>query len=344
MLSGRVRRVVVAVGFLAALPFLVAAGGGNGGQSDEARAEHQRIVDFWTAERVAQAVPRDFYLNPSTGQFTPAKKPAPPTPGTGYVPGSSWTGGGDIVGASGKVLFEMGGSYWICSATAIDDPDGNDRSLIITAAHCVYDETAGGFAAMWMFIPAYDLAPEPLTVDGTFCEYTAYGCWTAAAMVVRQEYAEAGGFNDQAVVHDFAVVAVQGGGLDHSTLLEAVPDIHTLGFLFDPVPADGKAVHAFGYPAEKKWNGSDLIYCKEPLSTDPLTDTATYRLSGCLLNGGSSGGPWLFPFDAGTGTVVSVNSYGYPGVKAMYGPKLNAETQSVYEIALTTLLRENIDS
>ena len=337
MSSGRVRRVVIAVVFLAALPFLAAAGGGNGGQSDEARAEHQRIIDFWTAERVAQAVPRDFYLNPSTGRFAPARKPAPPGPGTGVVSGSSWNGGGAIDGASGKVLFEMGGSYWICSATVITD-SASDRSLILTAAHCVYDETESGmpegFATNWMFIPDYDAAPAPLTTSGSFCSSTLYGCWTAEAMVVGEGYAYAGGFNDTAVVHDFAVVAVGEGG-KNETLLEDVLGIDEQPLLFNSVAAN-RLVYAFGYPAEKKWLGSDLIYCRGPVGFDPLTDGATYRLSSCALNGGSSGGPWLVGFNegSGSGTVMSVNSYSYRGITAMHGPILNADTGSVYDTAL----------
>ena len=35
------------------------------------------------------------------------------------------------------------------------------------------------------------------------------------------------------------------------------------------------------------------------------------------------------------GTVNSVTSYGYSGVKAMFGPKFNANTQSTYNAALT---------
>ena len=36
----------------------------------------------------------------------------------------------------------------------------------------------------------------------------------------------------------------------------------------------------------------------------------------------------------GNGTVVSVNSYRYSGGSAIYGPKLNADTQAVYDAAL----------
>ena len=32
------------------------------GQGDAARAEHQRIVNYWTAERMASAKPRDLSL------------------------------------------------------------------------------------------------------------------------------------------------------------------------------------------------------------------------------------------------------------------------------------------
>jgi hypothetical protein len=51
------------------------------------------------------------------------------------------------------------------------------------------------------------------------------------------------------------------------------------------------------------------------------------------MTGGSSGGPWFAPFSAGSGTMVSVNSYGYSGVTAMQGPKLNAETQTMFNTA-----------
>jgi hypothetical protein len=49
------------------------------------------------------------------------------------------------------------------------------------------------------------------------------------------------------------------------------------------------------------------------------------------MTGGSSGGPWLRNASAGWGaTLVSDNSYGYSGVKNMYGPIFNAETAATY--------------
>jgi hypothetical protein len=54
------------------------------------------------------------------------------------------------------------------------------------------------------------------------------------------------------------------------------------------------------------------------------------------MTGGSSGGPWFSPFSSGSGTLMSVNSYGYSGITAMHGPKLNAETQSMFQTAAGT--------
>jgi hypothetical protein len=338
--SRRVRAAVVVGLVLASLPFLVAASDGNGGESAAAKAEHQRIIDFWTPARVAQAVPRDFYLDLSSGQYLPAKRPGGGGgggggggSGSGVVSGSSWTKGGAIATATGKVLFEMDGTYYVCSAVAIDDPASNNRSLVLTAAHCVYDETTGQFALNWVFIPDYDAAPAPLTTSGSFCSSTAYGCWTPLAMVVDSGFTSAGGFNDQAVLYDFAVVAVGQGGLDGNTLLEQAVATEQPSFSTD---ANGNpAGYAFGYPAEKKWHGNDLIYCKGPIDTDPNTANATYRLNQCDLNGGSSGGPWLVDFNesTGVGTVISLNSYGYRGTSAIFGPMLDADTQVVYSTA-----------
>jgi hypothetical protein len=56
----------------------------------------------------------------------------------------------------------------------------------------------------------------------------------------------------------------------------------------------------------------------------------------CDMTGGSSGGPWVSGSDPTkyTGTVLrSLNSYRYTGVKNMYGPKFNGDTQAVFTAA-----------
>ena len=44
----------------------------------------------------------------------------------------------------------------------------------------------------------------------------------------------------------------------------------------------------------------------------------------------------MFSFNtgSGTGTLFSVNSYGYSGVSAMHGPIFNTDTQDTYDAAV----------
>jgi hypothetical protein len=325
---------------IVALPVLT----GAGGQGDAARAEHQRIIDFWTPERVAQAVPRDFIFNVGTGRFEPAHHspghgggPGGGGPGggdTSVITGVSYTAGGAVTGTTGKVLFALGSSYYVCSASVIDDTAEN-RSIILTAGHCVYDNEPGGtFASNWMFIPDYDAAPAPLDIEGNFCAATEYGCWTATALTVHNGFAQAGGFNDQAVLYDWGFAVVGEGGHGGTTLVEEA--VGSQGYSFAPESIDATVTGwAFGYPAQKKFKGNDLIYCSNKIDGDPYNDELTYRMNKCQLNGGSSGGPWFKAFSGGTGVLISVNSYGYNGITAMHGPMFNGDTAATYDEALT---------
>lgn len=292
------------------------------------RAQHDRVVAHWTAERFAAAVPRDFVHAPGRG-LVPAGKPENPGKpggggggggGSGNVTGASWNGGGAVLQATGKVYFEMGSSAYVCSGAVVNDIRAG-YSLVLTAAHCAYDEVRRAFATNWLFIPNFDGSP-------TFtCAQTVYGCWTATALVVHNGYASAGGFNTQATLHDYAIAVVGPGGKSGSAQLD-----QTVGSF--PIAtssvADGTRAYAFGYPAAGKYKGRDLVYCAGPAFSDPYNDGLTYGLS-CDMTGGSSGGPWFSPFEEGpaTGTLRSVNSYGYSGVKAMHGPKFDAKTQAV---------------
>lgn len=317
---------VVALCALVAAGFATSAGAAR--RDDTARAQHERIVEFWTNERVAQAVPRDFVRDPVTGQFRPAARPGGGTSAT--TKGSSWTGGGEVLRTTGKVLFALGSSYYVCSASVVDDPVAS-RSIVLTAAHCAFDETTGRFATNWMFVPEYDSAPATLTTDGSFCASTKWGCWTASSLVVHRGYATAGGFNDQAVLHDFAFAVVGAGGTTGAQQLDATVGSHAIQF---SSVAGGADTYLFGYPAAGKYKGKDLVYCRGPLGFDPYMDGQTYRV-GCNMTGGSSGGPWFHPFTSGGGTHVSVNSYGYSGITAMHGPRLNAKTEALYDTAKT---------
>ena len=297
----------------------------TGSRSDSARAEHQRIVDYWTAERMASAKPRDF-VRTARG-FEPAAKPPRPGGSGTTVTGASWTKGGAVAQAVGKVYFSIDGGYWQCSGSVATD-HRSGFSLVLTAGHCAYDEVNGQFATKWMFMPAWDEQPATFA---TACSDSRYGCWTASALVVHEGYATAGAFNDQATRHDWAFAVVGAGGKDSSQLDGKVNEFGLATF---SSINKGTLMYAFGFPAAGKYHGNDLTYCAGNIIEDIYNDNTTWGL-GCNMTGGSSGGPWFAGFSesTGSGTLGSLNSYGYSGIKNMYGPKFNANTQDVYDAA-----------
>lgn len=284
------------------------------------QTRHQQIVAHWTPARMAAATPRDFVVDPARG-FVPRAKPG----GGAGTTGASWNGGGAVKERTGKVYFEMGGGAYVCSGSVASDTRST-VSLVLTAAHCAYDETSGAFATFWLFIPDFDQSP-------TFtCSQTQYGCWTANALVVHEGYATAGGFNTQATLHDFAFAVVGGGGHSGTAQLDA-----TVGAFNVAIPgftAVGQTSYAFGYPAAGRYKGKDLVYCSGAIFQDPYNELLTWGLP-CGMTGGSSGGPWFSNFNASTGVggLSSLNSYGYSGVQAMHGPKFNSDTADVYAAA-----------
>ncbi len=339
-MSRRTLTIVLSTALMLVMALAVAgpapAAPSKAGAKEQARPA--RIVKYWTPARMANAKPRDF-VKTSRG-FVPVarggEKGKPPKgPGDGgdgggttstTVTGASWTQGGPALTGTGKVFFTMAGSNYVCSGATVDDNDRSSYSLVLTAGHCAYDETNGAFATNWMFIPEYDTSPTKT------CAGTEHGCWTAVGLVVHNGYASAGGFNSQAIKHDWAF-AVVGSGSQGGQLDVRVPDFP---IAFD---APSEARYSFGYPAAGKYLGADLVYCAGNVITDGAFSNDTWGLH-CDMTGGSSGGPWFKAFDssARSGVLNSLNSYKYNGgqkKKYMFGPKFGSKTQSVYDAART---------
>jgi hypothetical protein len=306
---------VLPLAALTALSGAASAAPVGDGATGSAAAEHRRIVDYWTPERVRSAVPADVVLDDQGKRVPTRGKPGGGS--TTSVTGASWTGGGAVLATTGKVLFTMGGSNYVCSGSVVADGTAG-RALALTAGHCVYDEAANAFATNWMFVPAFDSSP-------TFtCSATVYGCWTASALVTTTGWAN-GDFNNDV---GFAVL---GAGGKTSAQIDDVVGAQQIAFN----TAHPTTVHAFGYPAAGTYTGNDLVYCAGTDAKDTVTGSTTYSIA-CSLNGGSSGGPWFRDFNSttGVGTLTSVNSYTYRGVKnRMYGPYLDTWAQRTYAAA-----------
>jgi hypothetical protein len=287
-------------------------------------AEAARMDAYWTGERFRAAIPRDLVLPASFeggGETTGGVTAAPAAIAT--VDGAAWTAGGAILQRSGVIFFTLDDADYSCSGSVVTDAGDPAYSLVVTAAHCAYDEGTDHFATNWTYIPAFDSNPA---ANG--CDETPYGCWDARALVVHDGWTKEEALTVEAARHDYAV-AVVGPVRNGSLQLDSL-GAYPIAFTGVDV---GDDLYAFGYPAQSPYDGEDLIYCAGASGVDPLVGS---RRLLCDMTGGASGGPWLHgttnPATA-SGSVASVSSYRLIGGDYLYGPAFDGSTRAVYDKA-----------
>lgn len=228
------------------------------------------------------------------------------------ITNTRWTVG-DVQKAAGRLYFEMpynaGWAGFVCSGTVATDGTSG-RSLIMTAAHCVYDDANKVFARNVVFIPGQDDGGTDKTdLD---CTNDPMGCWLPTFGVVHVNWATRT-FPDN-IAWDYAFYVVGDTGAHAGTAVSSTVLDETAGSLpvsFDAVNHDttdsSDYTHALGYSYAYDPN---FMYCAEDMTTE---GTADWWLAQCGLSGGASGGPWVQPMDIdlGRGPIISVNSWGY---------------------------------
>jgi hypothetical protein len=299
--------------------------------------QRQAVLNYWTPFALQTAVPMEYNFAPGANAATrfvgpskmvigaPNKPVVTPNAFVNNSSGSSWVDGGLALAATGKVFFSIGNARYVCSGSVVTEAD-TGRSVVLTAGHCIWDQSTRAFVTNFLFIPAYDTNPT------STCSATAYGCWTATALVVHNGWSSETTLNSRSLQYDWGFVAVNNGGLNNASQLDATVgsfplDINGL--------SNGAQTFSFGYPAGAPYGGADLIYCSQNVGQDANMANLTWALSSCTMTGGSSGGPWMASFATDRGSLVSVNSYGYTGLVGMYGPKFNANTTATFNSAMT---------
>jgi len=228
---------------------------------------------------------------------------------------------------------------YVCSGTVMQDDDATDRSVIITAAHCVYDDANKAFARNVMFIPDQD----GTTGAGTDrnCSNDPIGCWTTSFGVVDQNWTASTFPNNKAWDYAYYVVAndpsaYTPGIVETSSTLDVAAGAMPVNF--GPAASrdgtDGIASDDFTWALGYSYSDDpNFMYCAEDMST--LQEPANWWLPSCGLSGGSSGGSWLqkpsgvSSAEVGDkGQIMSVNSWGYTTSPGMAGPKLDSEASS----------------
>jgi len=224
------------------------------GQRRRPNAKSQEIIDYWTAERIASATFRDYELD-GNGRRRLHK-------GRNLqleINNDAWLKGGIVQTAVGRLLFTMPDGNFICSGTVVTET-ATDRSIIITAAHCAYDDQYKAFASYTMFIPNQDATTG--TATNFRCDDDPLGCWTTSFAVVDENWSSR--VWSANYPYDYAYYVVNDSGSRSGDL--NVPE--TLDQASTPLPIDfgsnpvGTYTHAMGYPGKFRYlnlNGGRLL-------------------------------------------------------------------------------------
>jgi hypothetical protein len=270
-----------------------------------------------------------FAFSVVTGGTDPVD-PVDPGDGSGGGSGSTvtnaaWTADGPVQMAAGRIYFEMPNdrrlrrwSGYVCSGTVIQDGISG-RSIILTAAHCVYDDAYKAFARNVLFIPDQDNTSGSGT--DLSCGNDPIGCWAPEFGVVDVDWTAAVFPNN--IPWDYAYYVVPDIGAHTPGLTPAAEAldqavITPMAISFS-TPTTGLFTHALGYSYSED---PSFMYCAQDMTTE---GNSNWWLASCGLSGGSSGGPWTQSKieGLGTGPVMSVNSWGYNGSPGMAGPQLD---------------------
>jgi hypothetical protein len=261
------------------------------------------------------------------------------------ITNAEWMNGGTVQTAAGRLYFEMPNNAkrkgpwngYVCSGTTVADSVSN-RSIILTAAHCVYDDAHKAFARNVLFIPNQTDTTGSRTDQN--CDNDPLGCWAPSFGVVDTNWKEATFPDNIPWDYAFYVVSVTGAhsGSASPASLEAAAGTLSINFANTPSHDDGTSgnnsnspdfTYGLGYSYDDDPN---FMYCAEDMTTE---GDYNWWLPSCGLSGGSSGGPWVQPMgtDAqgeptGDGPIISVNSWGYVGSPGMAGPILDGSTSA----------------
>ena len=219
----------------------------------------------------------------------------------------------------GKLYFDTDPSptfrwSW-CTGSAVNS--GN-KSLVLTAGHCVYDISNRRWYTNSFFVPGYENGRRP------------FGTWTVRVQSTTRNY-----FNTGASADDMAAVVV-----NHNAGVALVNRVGGHGIAFNQPVNQFRT--SLGYPiTDSRWpgwtsSGEDMYYCQ---GTDSYFSTGSFAgqmLIGCRMTGGSSGGPWLTNVQSNwLGWAQSVNSnkggIGSAWAGHMFGPYMGSQEAAVYQ-------------
>ncbi|MFB9832573.1 trypsin-like serine peptidase [Actinoallomurus acaciae] len=248
-------------------------------------------VAYWTPQRMARATP----LGARGARSGSAME----------VPVARSVAGSRVIGA---LFFNSGSGGHYCTASVVRTPK---RNMLLTAAHCLYSQSAHTWHRHIVFVPRYAAGRRP------------YGTWPVWLMVADKRWLQRG---DPDLDFAFAAVQVMGG---HR--IADVVGANTLEINQGP----GIRVVIAGYPAKENYPADRPVGCAGRAYRQSRTQM---RFDCHGFYGGTSGSPWLSDYDARTqtGHVVGViGGYQEGGSEEWrsYSPIFTAETARLLNTA-----------
>jgi V8-like Glu-specific endopeptidase len=352
--SNRFVTAVAAVAVAACLQALACAGTGAAGRpgaggavaapATAGVAAQAAAVRYWTPSRMAAAT--DASAGPAGpagdapagprrpgGRLRQLARKSSPAPQASTAPrltgdtagqGLSWTHGGAVAAAVGKVFFTLAGEDYACSGALVG---GKHPDVVLTAAHCVSSGPGPGgaaqWAANWVFVPGF--------ADGL----PPYGEYTARRFFVSPDWTGPAGGREQydAAFVQVAAATLHGAAGAWASGTAQPPPGLPVEFAAGQDATPPTRSYVFGYPAQAPYSGLDLNYC-----AGPAVASGGSARTPCGMTAGDSGGPWLAGFSprAGSGAVFAVSTYKVSGnPRVLYGAVLGPQARALYARAVS---------
>ncbi len=195
-----------------------------------------------------------------------------------------------------------------CSGTVVESAN---KSLVITAAHCLRDEGPNGqLASRVEFVPGYSHGREP------------FGRWTASRIAVMAGWTD--NEENRQVQYDIGAIVVQPDA-EGRRLAEVVG---SRGVKWNAPP--DQAFESFSYPGAPPFDGETMYSCRSNFGgRDEATTRDGFLLSmGCDTGEGGSGGGWII----GGAYLNSVTSYSLASdPEVNYGPYFGSDFFDLYQ-------------
>jgi hypothetical protein len=302
---------------------------GRNAPAKVARSDARFAKQYWTKARMRNATPMTVTVAGGEGGSTTIDRGAPVTlpPATSPVTAPSfrtdlnrvavtegyWQGStlAQPARTIGKLFFQEWDSRtstwvnYVCSASIVG---AENKSVLWTAGHCVFETINNNYNRAFQFCPSYTRDGcingvwTPRLKNTTTLWKNANGCsYTATGISCTEPSFDA----------DFGTLVMRSNSAGR--LIQNVTGAQHLSVNYPASQVDAVRI-LYGYPGNKD-QGRSLYWC-----SGSNTHTSRFHLvmSPCGAGGGASGGPWMWNFNAqNLGDVVSVNSH---GSGYMHGP------------------------